>query len=73
MRWFTAQDTFNADLEGGGTRTITRGTTLPESDAVVQQIGEGPLFKLQAAEEEEAAPAPAPKPRAPRAPKGGTP
>jgi len=72
MRWFTAQDTFHVDLEGGGQRAINRGATLPESDPVVQQIGEGPLFKVQESSEEPAAAA-APKPRAPRAPKGGTP
>lgn len=46
MRWFAAQDTFSVDLKSGGSRTVTKGATLPETDAVVKQIGEGPLFLL---------------------------
>jgi hypothetical protein len=60
VRYFVAQDTFSIDLPGGGSRTVVKGATLPESDAVVQQVGEGALFRLHDAGE---APAPVVKPR----------
>lgn len=56
MRWFTAQDTFNVDLKGGGSKTVLKGATLPESDEVVKQIGEGLLFRLTDPGEDEPAP-----------------
>lgn len=65
MKWYRAQDTFTADLEGGGQRTVTRGQTLPESDDMVKlDAGRGHLFELVDAGEPEAkAEKPAPKPR----------
>jgi hypothetical protein len=65
VKWYTAQDTFHVDLPSGGGRAVAKGTTLPETDEVVQLVGEGALFVLQDTGEE-----PAAKPaRAPRAAK----
>ena len=57
VKFFVAQDTFNADLEGGGIMTVTKGEVLPDTHELVKRdaAGTGTLFKLMAGQEDEPA------------------
>lgn len=57
--WFVAQDTFNAELPGGGQQTVQKGSTWHRSEHVVKlDAGRGKLFAPQQSGADEAEPAP---------------
>ena len=72
--WFVAQDTFNAELPGGGQQTVQRGSTWHKSEHVVQlDGGRGVLFVPQRSGEDEAEAEAEAAPKRPRAKRDAVP
>lgn len=70
MRYFQAQDTFVAGLDGGGEVLVVKGEARPETDELVKrdQAGSGTLFRLL---DEGSGPPPAPRAARKAAKSGG--